>query len=263
MSNEVPQIDSIRDLRPLCEVFALENGRQVFLRSTFAFVTDDYRVYFGEAPVRKKVLKPKDIKEYLKHVPDEEVYPKAQSHITTVSTLINGDIYVKRPKLTNYDTMKGTGLLPKLLLQEAEIFELLIRNQHPNIVRYHGSVIERGCIVGLVLDRHPTTLEHRLQNGSRDFDVKLCINGITSAIEHLHSLGLAHNDLTPMNILVDKRDTPIIADFGSCQPFGKGLITAGTPGWIDEEFTTSERRHDEIALGKIRTWLEEKTGRSL
>lgn len=259
MSNKVPRVDSIRDLHPLCEVFTLENDHQVFSRSTFAFVTDDYQVFFGEAPIRKKALSLMDINEALKYVPDEEVYPEAPPHITTVSVPVNDNVYVKRPKLTNYNAVKGTGLLPKLLLQEAETLELVMRNPHSNIVRYHGCVVKRGRIVGLVLDRHPVTLQYRL-DGPQNFNAKLCINSITSGVQHLHSLGLAHNDLTPMNILIDEHDTPIIADLGSCQPFGKDLITAGTPGWIDEEFTTSERRHDEIGLSKIRTWLEERTG---
>ncbi len=83
---------------------------------------------------------------------------------------------------------------------------------------------------------------------------------IISAVCYLHSLGLAHNDLTPMNIMVDKCNNPIIIDFGSCQPFGSILITAGTPGWIHEDFTISAQKHDESALDKIRRWLEEITG---
>lgn len=263
MPDEVPQVDSVRDLHPLCEVFSFENGHQVFLRSTFAFVTGDYHVFFGQAPIRKKTLSPKDIKENLKHVPDEEVYPEAPSHITIVSVPTNGNVYIKGPKLTVYDDVEGTGLLSKLLLEEAETLEFLMCNHHPNLIRYHGCIVQRGRIVGLVLDRHPTTLEYRLENDAQSFDAKSCMNSITSAIEHLHSLGLAHNDLTPMNIMIDEYDAPVIVDFGSCRPFGKDLITAGTPGWVDEEFVTSEQRHDEIALRKIKTWLEKKTGSRL
>src|SRR5579871_135103 len=215
MPNEIPHVDSVRDLHPLCEVFSSENGQRVFLRSTFALVTSDYHVYFGQAPIRKKALSPKDIKKSLKYVPDEEVYPEAPSHITTVSIPVNGNVYIKGPKLTIYDDVEGTRLLSKLLLQEAETLELVSRNQHPNLIRYHGCIVERGRIVGLVLDRHLTTLENRLEDGTKSFDTKLCMNCITSAVEHLHAFGLAHNDLTPMNIMVDECDAPIIVDFGS------------------------------------------------
>jgi serine/threonine protein kinase len=246
MAQEVPRVNSVQDLHPLCEVFHLVDSQPVFSRSTFAFVTEDYHVYFGEAAIRKKALTPQDIRGSLKYVPDEEVYPKAKPHITIISNPVDDNVYVKGPKLTNYDNMKGTGVLPKLLLQEAETLEILMRNPHPHIVRYHGCIVERGYIVGIVLDRHPTTLQYGLQDGPQNFDAKSCIDDVASGVKHLHSLELAHNDLTPMNILLNNDGKPVIADLGSCQPFGKGLITAGTPGWIDEEFTTSEQKHDEI-----------------
>jgi serine/threonine protein kinase len=260
MYHKAPKV-SLRDLSPLGEEFSTEDdedGNPIFLRSVFCFVTDNYTVYFGHSPVRKLQLTPKDIEESLKLVPDEEIYPEAPPYITTASILIDRRIFVKRPKLLGYDCFKGTGLMSKLLLQEAEILELLERSPHPNIVRYHGCLIKRGRIVGLVLDRYPATIEQRLKNGVQNFNAESCMNGITSAVEHLHSLGLAHNDLNPSNIMVDEHDTPIIIDYGSCQPFGKGLITTGTLGWMDNDFTTSAQQHDEIALGKIRIWLEKQ-----
>lgn len=79
---------------------------------------------------------------------------------------------------------------------------------------------------------------------------------IKSAICHLHSLQIAHNDLTPMNIMINEHEDPVIIDYGSCQPYGKPLITAGMPGWIDEDFEVSAQEHDQIALGKIQRWME-------
>jgi hypothetical protein len=49
-------------------------------------------------------------------------------------------------------------------------------------------------------------------------------------------------------------DAPVI-DFGCYRPFGYRLTTASTPGWIDEDCVDSARDH-ELALGKIKTWLE-------
>jgi hypothetical protein len=64
-------------------VFTIEDGRPVFLRSTFAFVTDDCQAYFGEA------LSPWDIKENLKYLPDEDICYKASSRIMTC--VVKGD----------------------------------------------------------------------------------------------------------------------------------------------------------------------------
>ena len=79
---------------------------------------------------------------------------------------------------------------------------------------------------------------------------------IETAVAHLHSLGLAHNDLNPSNVVIGKNKEAILIDFGSCQPFGKKPMSTGTPGWIDEDFTTSAQEHDLAALPKIKTWLD-------
>jgi serine/threonine protein kinase len=52
---------------------------------------------------------------------------------------------------------------------------------------------------------------------------------IRAGARHLHSLGLAHNDLNPTNIAVDGDDDPILLDFGSCRRFGEHL-SGGTNG---------------------------------
>jgi serine/threonine protein kinase len=199
-------------------------------------------------------LTSKDIKESLELLPNEDVYPEAPWNITTCTTPIDSNVFLKGPKL--HTDFVGTGLLPKLILQEVQILERLQHDPHPNIIRYHGCLIKRGRIVGIVLDRHPMTLEQRLEDDMRHLDIETCMSKITSAVSHIHAFALAHNDLTPMNIVVDENDTPFIIDFGSCQPFGCELITAGTPGWINENFAHSAQAHDDFALGKLRTWLE-------
>jgi len=39
------------------------------------------------------------------------------------------------------------------------------------------------------------------------------MDGIRAGVEHLHSLGLAHNGLNPTNIAVNTEDNPIQLDF--------------------------------------------------
>lgn len=259
MADQALQMISVRDLSPLYEAFSEEDddqGNPIFLYSSFGFITKEHNAYFGKSKLRKFDLTLKDIRESLELLPDEDVYPKAPSNITNFAIPTSSNVFVKGPKL--HLDFQGTGLLPKLILQEVEIMELLMYKPHPNIIRYHGCLIKRGRIVGIVLDRYSMTLKERLENGIRDFNVDKFMNRLTSAVHHLHSLELAHNDLCPMNIMIDEADddTPAIIDFGSCQPFGRKLITAGTPGWIDEDFVNSARDHDNIALGKIQTWLE-------
>lgn len=84
---------AVRDLRPLYEAFSEEDdehGNPVFLYSSFGYVTDDFCAYFGQSNLRKLHLAPKNIKESLKILPDDDVYPEAprlcQRRCTTVSS---------------------------------------------------------------------------------------------------------------------------------------------------------------------------------
>lgn len=250
MDNQPPQVKSFGDL---CHLSETADGKI----SRFAVTTRDYQVWIGEAPVSLNNLSLENITDNLKSViPDEDVYPKAPSHITTASVSIDSNIFVKGPKIGSYNELVGTDTLPKLLLQEAEILEILRRNQHQNIIQYHGVIVRRGRIVGLALDRHPRTLELEARLQKRKIDYDMCFDAIKAAVNHLHSLGLAHNDLNPNNIMMDKGGRPILVDYGSCQPFGKPLLTAGTPGWCDENFTTSAQQNDEFSLKQLQIWLQ-------
>ena len=51
-----------------------------------------------------------------------------------------------------------------------------------------------------------------------------------NGLDHLHNLGLNHNDINPANIMLDKEDVPIIIDFNSCQREGDLSFGIGTPG---------------------------------
>lgn len=268
MSNRTQLVASVRELRPLTEWYS-DDGQ--FSRTTFGFVTSNYCAYFGQAAVGKWKLTTKMVNDCLRRVPDDDIYPIAPPHIT-VASIADGrsDVFVKGPNLRRYDELEGTGIASKLLLYEAEMLELLARNQHPNIIRYHGCIVERGRIVGIVLDRHTITLQQRITGDIDDSSAEdigilnkdSCIRKIRLAVEHIHSLGLAHNDLNPSNIML-KHGEPIIIDFGSCQPFGNALVSAGTPGWVDiDGCTTSALRNDEVALGRIHVWLTEMSAES-
>ncbi|KAF2224974.1 kinase-like domain-containing protein [Elsinoe ampelina] len=229
---------------------------QSFLRSTFSFIDEQDRVYYAEAPVRKAELQESELSTHLRPVNDECIYPKAQSSFTIALRSKYRDCYLKRPKLALFSPSEDDVTVPTLLREEAETMEFLRKRPHPNIARYHGCSVRRGYVVGLLLERHEATLEDAIKANEDNHDKVKWIADIESGIEHLHTLGLAHNDLNPTNIMIDKHGRAIIIDFGSCKPFGAMLITAGTPGWVDDEdFATSERSHDEIALKKLKTWL--------
>jgi len=243
-------INSFQDLNSRC--ITKDNNGQ---KATFSFIDQDDNAYYGEVQDSEfDALSLEDVKRHLQHIPDEKIYPKAPTGITIASKSELAGKYIKRPKLGNFNS----DLAPEfqqLLLDEAEIFEILLKNPHQNIIRYHGCVVKNGRIVGLVLDRYPRNLEARMVDQSRPFEKELCMGKVKSATDHLHGLQVAHNDLNPSNILVDHEDEVVVADLGSCKPFGAALITGGTIGWIDEQFATSEQHHDQAALEKLEGWL--------
>jgi len=88
------------------------------------------------------------------------------------------------------------------------------------------------------------------------------LRGLEAGVHHLHSLGWAHNDVNPANVVVGADGEPAMVDFGSCPRIGDKLgASRGTPGWMEngDEYTTSKESHDIAALDKIRAWLDNPT----
>lgn len=253
-----PNIQSKRELAQLCEVEDLETGK--VLRCTFTYVDQENRAWFGTAEnVRKYDLTVDDLKRYLCLVADEIIYPPATSTIT-VWTGTHSNCFIKRPKLLSLDNPDETKLLPALLIEEAEVLEYLKTHQHPNLVEYYGCILKGNRVAGIVLEKHEIILQYRYEDDPHDLDISAFMTDLRAAVAHLHSLQLAHNDLNPSNIAVNKQDKPVVLDFGSCKKFGEQLKSGGTPGWIDEDYSVSAPQHDEVALRKIELWLMEQMG---
>jgi hypothetical protein len=256
--SDLEQITSKRGLTALCEVEDYETG--AVLRTTFTFVDAQHTAWFGQiAGIRKYDLTVEQARESLQQIPDETVYPAITPGLTVIPG--DGDIasyYIKRPQFLCLDDEEETKMLPKMLAVEANVLESLKPHPHRNIVQYCGCITARGRLVGLALEKHDIILQYRFRDDPRELDVPACMRGLRAGIEHLHSLGYAHNDLNPMNVAMDKDDAPVILDFGSCRRFGETLLSGGTPGWIDEDFSTSAAHQDLSALRKMEVWLGER-----
>ncbi|GKT98011.1 serine threonine protein kinase [Fusarium langsethiae] len=141
---------------------------------------------------------------------------------------------------------------------DEDLFPHVPADAEITIAEEHERSVKRGRITGILLDMYQMTLKQFIASaGLEDLVIDSFLSALQSAVDHLHDLELAHNDINPGNIMMGDKNKPVLIDFGSWQPFGKLLQTFGTPGWFEEDFWTSEKKHDTFAMGKLREWLSD------
>ncbi|KAH6847188.1 serine/threonine-protein kinase [Chaetomium sp. MPI-CAGE-AT-0009] len=195
---------------------------------TFYWVTPEDEVYFGQLFKNKKDITLSEYNAALEH----------------------------RPGFHWYEDAKGSDDIPKEALGETIAMELISKTPHPHLIRYLGCRVHRGRITALLVERLDQMLTQYIHEpGFVHLGKTKFVDALQSAVAYLHSLGRAHNDINPGNIMV-RDGMPVFVDFGSCRPFGEGLQSTGTPGWYEEQFNTSEAKHDTYSIKKLREWLE-------
>jgi len=95
---------------------------------------------------------------------------------------------------------------------------------HPNIVEIHGYCFSPEGF-GLVMELYPGHLDVK-----KSIDIWKVLEGISSGMEYLHSLGWMHRDLKESNILMSADGTPKISDFGSSKHLNKSDYAHTTIG---------------------------------
>lgn len=255
ITTKAPKLSSLQDLT-IIEAWDGDSNAPKYV--TFYLVTADEEVWFGQSFKNKREITLDEYQEALERVPDEDVYPEIppNTKITLAPDNTNGPLYIKRPGLNSYETMKGTPFIVKNVLDETLIMEKICETQHPNIIKYYGCRTSRGRITSIVLERHEYTLSQYIrQSGFHHMNKDRFIDALESAVSHIHSMGLAHNDINPDNVMIGDDDLPVLIDFGSCAPYGQPLESLGTEGWYEKIFFTSEKAHDDFALDKMRKWI--------
>lgn len=155
------------------------------------------------------------------------------------------------------------------MAHEIEMCEVIRQHPHPNLAVFHGCVIKEKRVSGLVFEKYPLSLleivnpggisknniivSPRIHVSAHMRDWLKCLHG---AVEHLHSLGYIHNDLTPANIMIADSENPVIIDFGSLCRVGESLaIVKRTPDWHDQSVMQAAADNDLGAVEEIENWL--------
>jgi serine/threonine protein kinase len=256
-TNKPPILTSLQDLTI---IVAWDPEANTSKYITFYVIIPDEEVYFGQSSKNKREMTLAEYQAALEPVEDDEIYPACPAAMDLTiapDSLDHCCAYIKRPGLYSYEDMKGTNFIPKSVLDETLIMEQISKTPHPHIVKYHGCGVRRGRITAIVLEQLDCTLSQYISTPAfQDLDKARFLEALESAVDYLHSPGLAHNDINPDNIMV-RDGMPVLIDFGSCAPYGMRLQSLGTPGWCEETFFTSEKKHDTFSLGKLREWLQD------
>lgn len=268
-------------MRPLQEIERLSNrfqfgklverdaqGVDTVLSTVITYVDADEHAYFGQSNKSKFDMSYQEMEAVLQPIEDDQVYPELRPDLLEASENTDDAScprYVKRPniwRVYDYKEQDIVEVIPEMLLQEVCTLQAIVNQpQHPNIVRFYGCRVRRGRITGIMLHAYDMNLRHCVEY-KRPVDEKKIMDGLESAVHHLHSVGWAHNDVTPGNVMVSDAGEPILVDFGSCRKIRDKMGPSGhTAGWEEEgdDYTLSKASHDWHGLDKIRSWLKKPT----
>jgi serine/threonine-protein kinase len=120
--------------------------------------------------------------------------------------------------------------------------------RHPNIV----NVYDYGEYLGtpyMIVEFVPGgSLADRLSAGRLDpTQAVKYLRGIAAGLDYAHGIGVVHRDVKPANVLLEKDNTPVLADFGLAKLMqGSSVrsmsgVTTGTPAYMAPEQVTGSK----------------------
>lgn len=200
-------------------------------------------------------------------IPLEEYCPIFLPHFTLAPDSLLAKGYIKRAPLSEFP-FSCFPQISEQVLKEVEVCEIIRKNPHTNLIQYHGCEVRDGRITGLCFTKYNETLEDRVNprrairpsppsDGFVPLDtLQPWWDQIKQGIQHLHRLGLVHNDLTPGNIMFDDDGRPVIIDFDSCRPEGHSITAVRrTFHWCDQSVRRADPSNDLKTLDDIQAWL--------
>ncbi|PSR84384.1 kinase-like domain-containing protein [Coniella lustricola] len=229
-----------------------------------------YRNDWPELGDQTDLSKFDEVIKLLSPIPKYAIYPAFPTHKLTRYTPRQGastDIYIKAPKLNQYRA-NGSYDVAGQLLKEAENNEMVLHTPHTNLNSFLGCIEEDGLLVRLVFPKLRNSLSEYIESGKlKEFTIKQRLEWmeqVEAGATHLHTLGFAHNDISPSNIMFTETGHIKLIDLDACAPLGSRLAKGGyVTGWKgpfggkSDQYKHSSVDCDKMAIQEIRGYLEE------
>jgi hypothetical protein len=217
---------------------------------------DSYAAWIGTVNAPRDQVSLEQAVNCLSRIPDKAIYPPVPPDMQVVAT--SDFTWLKRPLIHAYSKKDPANWTADAFLDEIKAHQLVEEHPHRTLVKFKGCLEKDGLVVGVLQKRYPTALNFRVEARSQPpYSATAFYDDIEAGLRHLHSLGFAHNDLNPANVMVEAEDRPIIIDLGATRPLGQVLHQGGTPGWCDGFQMTSCVANDEIGLRLRKEYLQE------
>lgn len=189
-------------------------------------------------------------------IPAQKIWANWPSGVHEASNPISASVFLKGPQFADV----ALGIHPgQRLVKEALIYEeVLSRYPHPALCVYQGCLREGELLKGICLQKHRCDLWNAVTHQTFSFDPEQVLGDIASGLLHLHSLGLAHNDVKPSNVVLTEEGHAVLIDFESCIPEGEPVMRGGTWDFAPEGgWKTSSRDNDLYGFERIEEWMGE------
>jgi len=123
--------------------------------------------------------------------------------------------------------------------------QAIARMRHPNILNVFDFGEYEGMPYMIVEYVPGGNLAGRMSQGPLDRATAIrFLRGIASGLDYAHSQGIVHRDVKPANVLLERDETPVLADFGLAKMLqGSSVksmtgVTTGTPAYMAPEQVT-------------------------